>query len=355
MCGELVTFAGPPELYEPVPGVVAFSITDVPWSTNFTYNKLRGNRTVLRACMTAAAFEHFLDGEQVRCCGDRPTLSGKRTGEDGKLKYGVYSCACGAAKPPNAKEQAAAAARSVKREAAAPAAAAPARPAEPQETAAAVPPRTQEGGATATVDAVGEGRGGGDCSGDVAQEGLAEVAQQPPLPIAATTAQPEMGKKNGERGGGAARSKKVGCPVRLTVNLTDETHDDEPVYLVTYLEWEHADACKVLAPRMVSDSCKKRLEGWFLGQPGLAAWEAVQRNCTFVADEYARHHPKVTSTVELQAHWQQVRYILGGRMQAPLPATERRGVRDIDAATLRTDGGALRCLTRAIEPVAGAG
>lgn len=302
--GSIQTSAGtPPQLY--VMDELTCDVTDVPWSTHFVSCKGGVNGAVLTALMPLSTVLGFREGEQVRACNDGFNLSGFKKAESGCMKNATFSCSCGAAKPLSKKEKAAIAARAVKREAVAGAAPAQTQPAAPQETAAAEPllqgcaeVALEQQGATDRVE----------CSGGSCGDGPQYLA--PPPPAAAQQVKPPAAeaKKHGERGEGAAPTKKIGCPVRFTASLREETHDGEPVYLVTYLEWDHADGCKVLAPRMTSEACKARLIGYFQSRPSLAAWEAVKLNCTFVATEYARLHPDVTDISELEALWQQVRW-----------------------------------------------
>jgi hypothetical protein len=58
---------------------------------------------------------------------------------------------------------------------------------------------------------------------------------------------------------------------------------------------------------MISAACKDRLMAWFTAEPKLAAWEAVRRNCDFIANEYAREHPEVNTTAALHRAWATVR------------------------------------------------
>jgi hypothetical protein len=293
--GEINTCAGvPPQLF--LTDDLTCDITDVPWSANYTSTKGGFNGTVLTALMPLRVLYSFRDGEQDRAGGDRFPCTGVTKTRNGAMKYASFGCGCGVAKPPGKKEKEAATARALKREAAV-----LAQPAAPQETAAAAP-LSQEGGAAAALE-----QGGAN---EVERSGAQDLAPPPPAAARHAVKLPAAeAKKNGERGVGAAPTKKIGCPVRFTASLREETLDGEPVYLVTYLEWEHADGCKVLAPRMTSDACKARLVGYFQSRPGLRAWEAVRMNCTHLATEYAKLHPEVTDIAELQERWQQVRYM----------------------------------------------
>jgi len=295
-CGEINATAGTrPQLWRT--GDATCDITDVRWSANVVSSKGGVNGTVLTALMPASELQSFREGEPVRARSDPFTTSCKTTLPDGRLKYAMFSCPCGWAKPPGKKEKEAAAARAVKREASAAQVAAAAQPAAPQQTVAAARPTQEDGTAVAQRDSVDET----ECRSVDGEDG---APQRPAVLPPTVKAEP---RKNGERGESAAPTKKVGCPVRFTAKLQEETCDGEPVYLVTYLEWEHAAACKVLAPRMTSEACKARLIGYFQSRPSLAAWEAVKLNCTYVATDYARLHPDVTDVGELEALWQQVR------------------------------------------------